>query len=78
MKLYLAAIALAVAFPAAAHAEAAPTADPKAEKPCCCEKMDRKMACCEEHMKSVSVERDAASRRLARGEIGRASCRERV
>lgn len=49
MKLYLAAIALAVAIPAAAHAEAAPA--PKAEKPCCCEKMDRKMACCEEHMK---------------------------
>jgi len=49
MKMYLAAVALAVAFPAAAHAEAASA--PKAEKPCCCEKMDRKMACCEEHMK---------------------------
>ncbi len=50
MKMYLAAVALAVAF-AAAHAEAAPTPTPNAEKPCCCEKMDRKMACCEEHMK---------------------------
>lgn len=49
MKKYLAAIALAVAFPAVAHAEVSPT--PKVEKPCCCEKMDRKMACCEEHMK---------------------------
>ena len=49
MRLYLAAAALAVAFPAAAHAAADPA--PKAEKPCCCEKMDRKMACCEEHMK---------------------------
>ena len=51
MKMYLAAIALAVAFPAAAHAETAPAPAPKVEKPCCCEKMDRKMACCEEHMK---------------------------
>lgn len=49
MRSYLAAAALAVAFPAAAHAAADPA--PKAEKPCCCEKMDRKMACCEEHMK---------------------------
>ena len=51
MKMYLAAAALAVAFPAAAHAESAPTPAPKAEMRCCCEKMDRKMACCEEHMK---------------------------
>ena len=50
MKMYLAAAALAVALPAAAHAEAAPESPPKA-KACCCEKMDRKMACCEEHMK---------------------------
>jgi hypothetical protein len=49
MKMYLATVALAIAFPAAARAEAAPA--PKVEKPCCCEKMDRKMACCEEHMK---------------------------
>jgi hypothetical protein len=52
MKMYLAAAALALAFPAAAQAEAAPTPTPKAEKPCCCEKMDRKMACCEAHMKA--------------------------
>jgi hypothetical protein len=51
MKMYLAAAALALAFSAAAHAETAPAPAPKAEKPCCCEKMDRKMACCEEHMK---------------------------
>jgi hypothetical protein len=51
MKTYLAAAALAVAFPATAYAEATPTPAPKVEKPCCCEKMDRKMACCEEHMK---------------------------
>ncbi|HEU0099824.1 MAG TPA: hypothetical protein VFQ67_13760 [Allosphingosinicella sp.] len=51
MKMYLAAIALAVAFPAAALAETAPAPAPKVEKPCCCEKMDRKMACCDEHMK---------------------------
>ncbi|HEX8449514.1 MAG TPA: hypothetical protein VF652_07985 [Allosphingosinicella sp.] len=49
MKMYLAAAALAVAFPAAAHAGPAPA--PKAETPCCCEKMDRKMDCCKEHMK---------------------------
>jgi hypothetical protein len=51
MKMYLAVAALAVAFPVAAHAEAAPVPAPKAEMTCCCEKMDRKMACCEEHMK---------------------------
>lgn len=51
MKIYLAAAALAVAFPTAAFAQAAPTPAPKAEMKCCCEKMDRKMACCEEHMK---------------------------
>ncbi|HEX8466371.1 MAG TPA: hypothetical protein VF620_01030 [Allosphingosinicella sp.] len=51
MKMYHAAAVLAAAFPAAAYAEAAPDQAPKAEKPCCCEKMDRKMACCEEHMK---------------------------
>jgi hypothetical protein len=50
MKIYLAAVALAVAFPPAAFAQAAPTPAPKAEMKCCCEKMDRKMACCEEHM----------------------------
>ena len=51
MKIYLAAAAIAVAFPAAAFAQAAPTPAPKAEMKCCCEKMDRKMACCDEHMK---------------------------
>lgn len=51
MKPYFAAAALAVAFPAAAFAQAAPTPAPKAEMKCCCEKMDRKMACCEAHMK---------------------------
>jgi hypothetical protein len=59
MKMYLAAAALAVALPAAAHAEAAPA--PKAEKPCCCEKMDRKMACCDEHMKQKEQGGDAES-----------------
>ncbi len=50
MKICLAAAALAAAaFPSAAYARAEPA--PKAEMPCCCEKMDRKMACCEEHMK---------------------------
>ena len=49
MKTYLAAAALAAAFPAAAHAEAAPA--PKAEMKCCCEMMGRKMECCDEHRK---------------------------
>ena len=59
MKITLAALALAVAFPAAASAQAAPA--PKAEKPCCCEKMDRKMPCCEEHMKQKDKEGQAGS-----------------
>jgi len=59
MKKYLAAIAFAVACPAVAHAEASPA--PKAEKPCCCEKMDRKMACCEEHMKEKDQGGEAGS-----------------
>jgi len=61
MKTYLAAIALAVAFPAAAHAEAEAAPAPKAEKPCCCEKMDRKMACCEAHMKQKGQDGQAES-----------------
>lgn len=51
MKTCLVVAALAVALPTAAFAQAAPTPMPKAEMKCCCEKMDRKMACCEEHMK---------------------------
>lgn len=61
MKIILAAAALAVAFPAAAFAQAAPTPAPKAEMPCCCEKMDRKMACCEEHMKKKDKDDRAGS-----------------
>lgn len=61
MKMLLAATALAVAFPAAAHAQAAPGSAPKAEMPCCCEKMDRKMACCEEHMKKKDKDDKAES-----------------
>jgi hypothetical protein len=59
MKMYLAAAALALALPAAAHAAPAPA--PKAEKHCCCEKMDRKMACCEEHMKQKDKDGEAGS-----------------
>lgn len=61
MKTYLVAAAIAVVFPAAAHAEAAPAPAPKAEKTCCCEKMDRKMACCEEHMKKKDHDGEAES-----------------
>ncbi|HYI40892.1 MAG TPA: hypothetical protein VE053_11300 [Allosphingosinicella sp.] len=49
MKTYLAVAAFAVALPSAAYGQTAPA--PKAEMACCCEKMDRKMACCEAHMK---------------------------
>lgn len=59
MKIVLAALALAIAFPAAAFAQGTPA--PKAEKPCCCEKMDRKMACCEEHMKQKDKAEQAGS-----------------
>lgn len=51
MKIYLASIALAFVLPGAAHAATAPATAPKAEMRCCCEKMGRKMACCDEHMK---------------------------
>jgi hypothetical protein len=59
MKLYFAAAAIAVLLPSAAFAQAPPTPAPKAEMQCCCEKMDRKMACCEEHMKK---DKDGQSR----------------
>lgn len=51
MKFHAAAAAIAVLLPSAAFAQSAPSPAPKAEMKCCCEKMDRKMACCEEHMK---------------------------
>jgi hypothetical protein len=60
MRKYLAAAAIA-AFPAAAFAQAAPTPDTKAEMRCCCEKMDRKMACCEAHMKKKDKDGGAGS-----------------
>lgn len=56
MKTYLAAAALAVAFPAAAHAQEAPASAPKAEKKCCCEMMGRKMDCCDEQRKDKDQE----------------------
>ena len=60
MKTYLAAAALAAAFPAAAYAQAGPAPAPKAEKACCCcEKMGRKMECCEEHGKRTKAPRTA-------------------
>ncbi|HEX9965142.1 MAG TPA: hypothetical protein VGB04_09190 [Allosphingosinicella sp.] len=54
MKIHLAALALALALPAAAHA--APDPAPKAGMDCCCEKMDRKMECCEKHDKGKGQE----------------------
>ncbi|MEO6113722.1 MAG: hypothetical protein ABIP07_04650 [Sphingomicrobium sp.] len=42
MKKLLTAIALTIAIPAVAHAQAAPTPAPKAD---CCEKMNSKMDC---------------------------------
>lgn len=56
MKITLAAALLAAALPAIAHAQAAPPPAPKAEMPCCCEKMDRKMECCEKHRKDKAPE----------------------
>lgn len=49
MKTLLSAIALSIALPAVAHAQTAPTPPPAAEPEheCCCEKMNRPMACCE-------------------------------
>ena len=51
MSILLSALALAGAAPAAAPA-GAPVAAPApapAKKPCCCEKMDKPMACCDKH-----------------------------
>ena len=54
MKIQLATLAFALALPAAAHA--APDPAPKAEMACCCEKMERKMECCEKHGKDKGQE----------------------
>lgn len=67
MKTYLAAALLAAAFPAAAHAQAAPTPAPKAEKKCCCEMMSRKMECCEEHGKDKAAEEGSEAHRDHKG-----------
>jgi hypothetical protein len=52
MSILITALALAGASPVAVPATGAPVATPApapAKKPCCCEKMDRPMACCEKH-----------------------------
>lgn len=48
MNKILTAIALAIALPAIAHAQAAPPTPPT-EKNCCCDKMGEKMKCCDKH-----------------------------
>lgn len=45
MKKLMAAVALSIAIPGVAHAQAAPTEPPKME---CCEKMKDKCECCED------------------------------
>lgn len=45
MKNIVAAIALTIALPAVAHAQAAPAPAPKAD---CCDKMKDKMDCCKD------------------------------
>ena len=50
MSILLTALALSGAAPAAAPAAAAPVATPAPapeKKPCCCEKMEKPMACCD-------------------------------
>jgi hypothetical protein len=50
MSILITALALAGAAPVAAPAAGAPvatTAPAPAKKPCCCEKMERPMACCD-------------------------------
>ena len=50
MSILFSAIALAVAAPAAAPAQATPATAPApapAKKPCCCDKMEKPMACCD-------------------------------
>ena len=52
MSLLLSAIALAAASPTAAPASTPAPAPAPAQAPmkkCCCEKMERPMACCDEH-----------------------------
>ena len=52
MSILLTALALAGAAPVTPPAAAAPVATPApapAKKPCCCEKMERPMACCDKH-----------------------------
>lgn len=49
MKKILAAVALAIALPAVAHAQSAPAAAPKPMKHCCCKDKSKPMDCCEEH-----------------------------
>ena len=50
MSILFSAIALAIAAPVAAPAQATPTSaqvPAPAKKPCCCEKMEKPMACCD-------------------------------
>lgn len=51
MNKLIAAVALAIALPGVAHAQAAPAEKPKME---CCEKMKEKCACCDKIAKPAS------------------------
>jgi hypothetical protein len=51
MKTTIALIALGLALPAAAHAQAAPAPDDKPKMECCCKDMSKPMACCPKHGK---------------------------
>ena len=59
MKKKFAALALAIAIPAAAHAQAAPTPVPEKKMECCCEKMGKKMDCCDEHGRQAGQDEHA-------------------
>ena len=49
MKMMIAAIAMSIAVPGIAHAEAAPGEKPKME--CCCKDKSKPMECCDMHGK---------------------------
>lgn len=68
MKMLIAAIALSVALPAVAHAEAAPALGEKPKRECCCKDKAKPMDCCEEHGRRKAGQDEHAGHDMSRAQ----------
>lgn len=68
MKTLFAALALAIALPTVAQAEAASAPAQEKKMDCCCEKMGMKMDCCDEHGKAGAGHDEHAGHDMGRNQ----------